>query len=84
MPDKTTKRRPPVFSINLDEELADQLRNTVWALSIHPKLRLTQIQLVENALRREIRRLERNYNKGKPFPPRPSQVKTLPAGRKAR
>ena len=55
------------LTILVPEEIADEARDTVVALS-GPPLRLTLAQLAENALRAEIVRLRREHNKGKPFP----------------
>jgi hypothetical protein len=65
------------LTILVPEEIADEARDTVVALS-GPPLRLTLAQLAENALRAEIARLRREHNKGKPFP---SLRATLKGGR---
>ncbi|OPZ62260.1 MAG: hypothetical protein BWY86_00475 [Candidatus Aminicenantes bacterium ADurb.Bin508] len=51
---------------NVQEELVEETRNAVLALS-GPPLRLTLSALVENALRRELARLRKEHNGGKPF-----------------
>lgn len=51
---------------NVQEELVEETRNAVLALS-GPPLRLTLSALVETALRRELARLRKEHNGGKPF-----------------
>jgi hypothetical protein len=55
-------------TFNLPPPLVDEARAAVVALSA-PPLRLTLAALVEKALRAELDRLEKDYNRGKPFPP---------------
>ncbi len=51
---------------NVPEELVEETRNATLALS-GPPLRLTLSALVETALRRELARLRKEHNGGKPF-----------------
>jgi hypothetical protein len=65
-------------TFQLPEELVNEARNTVVALSGPPQ-RLTLTKLVEDALRREITRLrgERlGRQRGKEFPQREDEVRT--------
>ena len=50
-------------------ELLDELRNTVMALSGPPE-HLTLASLMQSAAERELGRLQKRHNKGKPFPRR--------------
>ncbi len=54
-------------TFHLPEALLDELRATVVALSGPPD-RLTLARVAEDALRRELQRLTRTKNQGKPFP----------------
>jgi hypothetical protein len=54
-------------SYDLPVELVDRVRAATVALSGPPE-RLTLAGLVERALEAEVERLEREHNKGKPFP----------------
>lgn len=61
-------------TFHLPVELIEGLRNAVVALS-GPPHRLTLAKLAESALRRELARLERESNEGKPFPRRSEGVR---------
>lgn len=63
-------RRPKKVrgTFQMSEDLLQTARNAVVALS-GPPHRLTLASLVEEAMSREIRRLEKEHNGGKPFPP---------------
>jgi hypothetical protein len=60
------------------QDIMDRARNAVVHLA-GGHTRLTMRKLLEEGLDREIRRLEAEYNKGKPFPD--YGVKALPGGR---
>lgn len=55
------------LTVYVSEELAERTRSAVVALS-GPPLLLTLAELAEDALRTEVTRLEREHNKGQPFP----------------
>ncbi len=54
-------------TFHLPAELVDDTRDAVVALS-GPPLRLTLASLVEGAIRRELRRLQKSAHRGQPFP----------------
>lgn len=56
-------------TFHLTPELFESTRDAVVALS-GPPFRLTLAELAETAIRRELERLQAEYNKGKPFPKR--------------
>jgi hypothetical protein len=56
-------------SYYLPTELVDRLKNTVVALCGPPEM-LTASGLVETAILRELARLEKEHNGGRPFPQR--------------
>ena len=60
-------------SFHLTDALAERVRNAVYYLS-GPPHRLTMASLAEAALVRELTRLEREGNAGKPFPKRGSEL----------
>jgi hypothetical protein len=65
-------------TFHLPEELMNEARNTVVALS-GPPHRLTLAKLAENALRNEIERLKKERggrSRGKDFPQREDEVRT--------
>jgi hypothetical protein len=62
-------------AFHLPPELLDQARNTVVALAGPPE-HLTMSKLVMGALTRELARLEKRHNKGRPFPKRAEKVRT--------
>jgi hypothetical protein len=64
------KRR---VSFHLTDALAERVRNTVYYLS-GPPHRLTMASLAEAALARELSRLEREANGGKPYARRGSEL----------
>ena len=66
-----TERRPRTTptTIRLDVDLLEALRDTVVALS-GPPVRLTVVGLVSEAVARELARLRKAHNHGKPFPRR--------------
>ena len=70
-PDKAAKVRG---TFHLPEDLFDAVRDAVVALS-GPTLRLTLASFAETALRRELERLQKAENKGKPFPKRESELR---------
>jgi hypothetical protein len=61
-----------------DRGLLERARNATFALSGPPEV-LTLTRLLNDALRREVERLERRHQSGSPFPPRPG---TLRPGRR--
>jgi len=61
-------------TFHLPKALIESARDTVVALS-GPPLRLTLAALVEAGIRRELERLKKAENAGKPFPPRVSDLK---------
>jgi len=65
-------RRKETF--NLDVELMDEFRDAVTHLS-GPPLFLGLSETVEEALRRELKRLQHEYHEGTPFPKRPRELK---------
>ena len=67
---KTIKER---FTVHLDVELVDRVRNAVYWLSGPPE-RLTISELVDKALRVQLKKLERKHNKGEPFKRRGSEL----------
>jgi hypothetical protein len=67
------EKRVP-FSSYLPEGLLARVRNTAAALA-GPPLYLSLADLTENALRTEVERLERELNKGNPFPTPPKKRK---------
>lgn len=60
-------------SFHLTDALAERVRNTVYYLS-GPPHRMTMASLAEAALLRELARLEKESNAGKPFPKRGSDL----------
>lgn len=69
-PTEAPKKR---VSFHLTDALAERVRNTVYYLS-GPPHRLTMASLAEAALARELSRLEREANGGKPFARRGSEL----------
>jgi centromere-binding protein ParB len=66
---------------DVDADVLDRARNAVWQLTGPPE-RLTMAELVEQAVRREVERLEAKHNDGVPFPPRSAQLRAgRPLGR---
>jgi hypothetical protein len=61
-------------TFHLPTDLVEAARDTVVALS-GPPLRLTLAALVEAGIRREIERLKKAENAGKPFPRRASDLR---------
>ena len=62
-------------SFNIPEDLLQRSRDTVAFLG-GPPLYLTLAKLAEDALEAEIKRLQDEFNKGKPFPRFTGRVKT--------
>lgn len=62
------------LTVLVPEDVANAARDAVVALS-GPPLRLTLAQLAEGALRSEIERLQKQYNRGKPFPSHTGELK---------
>lgn len=62
------------FTVHLPESLIEEARNAVVFLS-GPPARLTVAALVEAALRKELRRLERDFHGGKAFPLRVGELR---------
>lgn len=61
-------------TFHLSEELFEAVRDAVVSLS-GPPHRLTLASFAETALRRELERLTKAENKGRPFPKRESELK---------
>lgn len=61
-------------TFHIAADLFEQCRDAVVYLS-GPPLRLTLAGLADEALRRELARLQRTSNHGDPFPPRQSELK---------
>jgi hypothetical protein len=66
------RKRRETFLIPTD--LAEQMRNAIVHLS-GPPLYYTLAEFGEHAIRDLIGRLEREHNGGRPFPPRPRQLR---------
>jgi hypothetical protein len=58
----------------VDADVLERARNAVWQLAGPPE-HLTMAELVEQAIRREVERLEAKHNGGAPFPPRSAQLR---------
>jgi hypothetical protein len=72
---KTVGRSKPYrVSFVPDRELLERARNTAFALSGTPEV-LTPTKLLNDALRREVERLERRHNRGRSFPARPGVLR---------
>ncbi len=68
-------------TVSVDAGVLDRARNAVWQLAGPPE-HLTMATLVEQAIRREVERLERKHNDGAPFPERSAQLRVgRPLGR---
>lgn len=61
-------------TFHLSEDLFEAVRDAVVSLS-GPPHRLTLASFAETALRRELERLQKAENKGKPFPKRESELR---------
>jgi hypothetical protein len=86
-PRETARRQPSPLqtrlSFHVPEDLADDVRNTVIALSGPPHF-LSMSSFAVAALRHEVERLAREFNNAKPFPrraaePRPGRRPALSA-----
>ncbi len=65
----------------VDADVLERARNAVWQLA-GPPAHLTMAELVEQAIRREVERLEAEHNDGAPFPARSAQLRPgRPLGR---
>jgi hypothetical protein len=62
----------------MDDELLEEARGAIIAMGFEGRGPKSLSDLVNDALEREIRRLRRQYNRGRPFAPYP---RPLPAGR---
>jgi len=70
-----TKRPTKVrATFHLPEELFEAVRDAVVSLS-GPPHRLTLARFAEDALRRELERLQKAENRGRPFPKRESDLR---------
>ena len=67
------KRTPPSFSVTLPVEVADQVRAAVQATGVKEGYASVN-DLLEAAINKELRRLQRKHNAGKPWPGIPSGV----------
>ena len=70
-PDKAPKVRATLY---LPLDVLEDARNAAVHLAGNP-VRLTLTKLMENSLRRELRRLKDLYHDGKDFPPRTEDLK---------
>ena len=68
------------FTVHLPPEIIREARDTVITLK-GPPLQLTLSELVENSLRRELKRLKKSHNQGRDFPKYSGKLK---AGRPVR
>lgn len=68
---RVSKKR---FTVHLPEELIEECRDCVVALS-GPPHRLTLSAMVGKALRRELKRLKKEENGGRAFPCRESELR---------
>lgn len=69
----TTKRVPATkraVSVYVDAEVDNQARNAILGAMAAPGAHRNLSAFVEEAMRREIRRLQNEFNHGKPFPQR--------------
>ena len=62
-------------TVHLPHELFEAARDAVVQLS-GPPVRLTLAALAEKALRRELARLKRTYNRGREFPRRSGRLRS--------
>lgn len=67
---ETPKPARDKLTVLLDAETIEHIRNAAW------QLRRTISELAGPALERELARLQREHNHGKPFPRRAGPVKT--------
>ena len=68
------KGRSVRATFHIPHDLLEEARNAVVALS-GPPLRLTLAGVTQEALRKEIERLKKEHNQGKPFPSRAADLK---------
>lgn len=76
-PEPPPKRQRPSkvrATFHLPTDLFDEARDAVVALS-GPPARLTLAAMAEAALRRELERMKKMHNNGKPFPKREGELK---------
>ncbi len=74
-PQAPTKVAPRLrATFQLPHALLERLRSTAYWLS-GPPARLSLTRIVESGLVEELARLERQYHKGKPFPPRDGELR---------
>ena len=82
------KRTPPSFSVTLPDGTADQVRAAVQAIGVQEGYASVN-DLLEAAINKELRRLQRKHNAGKPWqgipagvlrPGRRTQTETQGAG----
>lgn len=67
------KRTPPSFSVTLPDGTADQVRAAVQAAGIQEGYASVN-DLLEAAINKELRRLQRKHNSGKPWPGVPAGI----------
>lgn len=75
------KRTPPSFSVTLPDDVANQVRAALQATGIQEGYASVN-DLMEGALRRELRRLQRKHNAGKTWPGIPAGI--LRTGRRTK
>jgi len=71
---KPVKAKKLRFTVNLDPEVIEQVRDAVGALA-GPPARLTLSSLVEQAVRAEVAKLEKRHNSGEAFPKRDYELR---------
>lgn len=67
------KRTPPSFSVTLPDGVADQVRAAVQAAGAQEGYASVN-DLLETAILKELRRLQRKHNGGKPWPGIPAGI----------
>jgi hypothetical protein len=68
--DERDGRKKKSVGVRMDEEFQERIRNLVYIL---PR-EYTFQKVVEDGVMREMERLEKEYNGGKPAPQRPSEL----------
>ena len=59
----------------IDKGIREDARNAVAALAATPGAPASLAELVENGIEREVHRLEKEFNKGQPFPTRTREIR---------
>jgi len=71
---KPVKPKKLRFTVNLDPEVIELVRDAVAELA-GPPARLTLSSLVEQAVRAEVAKLQKNHHSGKAFPKRDYELR---------